>query len=173
MNRRLLRITLQITLTAVLLLLSSFAFSRTDGGINGAYPMGPDATLTPGSLCTTPNQFRYPERIAYCSRNVDHVTKQDAFRLYDEQLGYQTRSMNRQDFKIDHLIPLCMGGSNQIENLWPQHKEVYNLTDPLEGLACEKMAQGRLRQRTAIEKIMRAKHDHTQIDAVMQELKSL
>jgi hypothetical protein len=24
------------------------------------------------------------------------------------------------DYEIDHLIPLCLGGSNVFSNLWPQ-----------------------------------------------------
>lgn len=26
----------------------------------------------------------------------------------------------RDQFEIDHLVPLCLGGSNSVENLWPQ-----------------------------------------------------
>ncbi|MES2963394.1 MAG: hypothetical protein V4760_05855 [Bdellovibrionota bacterium] len=147
--------------------LSAQAFQRTD------FPSGPDQRLTPGSLCSHPSEHRYPERIAYCQRNVESQLKRDIFREYDSELGFKTRSMDRQSFKIDHYIPLCMGGSNDRDNLWPQHVSVYTLTDPMEGLACEKMAEGSLEQDRAIELIKRGKNDHSQIDAVLEELNRL
>jgi hypothetical protein len=124
-------------------------------------------------LCTRPTERRYPERIAYCARKVDGDLKRSIFADYDSQLGYHTRSMDRQAFKIDHYIPLCMGGSNERENLWPQHVSVYTLTDPMEPLACEKMAEGKLSQAHAVELIKKGKNDLSQIDSVMAELNSL
>lgn len=155
-------------LVLVLNLSSALAFQK-----NTDFPEGPDPRLTPGSLCDRPSTHRYPERIPYCERNVESHTKREIFREYDAKLGYNTRSMNRQDFKIDHYIPLCMGGSNEKDNLWPQHVSVYTLTDPMEGLACEKMAQGRLSQDDAVELIKRGKNDHAQIDAILERLNAL
>jgi len=80
-------------------------------------------------------------------------------RTYDIELGYDIGRMNRQDFKIDHYIPLCMGGSNETSNLWPQHKSVYFYTDRLEEAACTKMREGRLIQARAIDLIREAKAD--------------
>jgi hypothetical protein len=34
--------------------------------------------------------------------------------------GYGITSYQRGDYKVDHLIPLALGGSNSILNLWPQ-----------------------------------------------------
>jgi len=65
--------------------------------------------------------------------------------------------MDRKDFKIDHFIPLCAGGSNDPSNLWPQHKSVYEITDPVEPLICAKMAAGKLDQAYAIKLITTAK----------------
>jgi hypothetical protein len=155
--------------TLVLVLsLSAHAFGK-----NTDYPEGPDLRLTPGSLCDHPTERRYPERIAYCHRNVESQLKREIFREYDSKLGYNTTRMDRQSFKIDHYIPLCMGGSNEKDNLWPQHVSVYTLTDPMEGLACEKMAEGKLSQDHAIELIKRGKNDHGKIDAVLEELNQL
>lgn len=137
------------------------------------FPQGPDAHLTPGSLCSHPSTHRYPERIPYCERNVESQLKREIFREYDAKLGYNTTQMDRQAFKIDHYIPLCMGGSNEKDNLWPQHVSVYTLTDPMEGLACEKMAQGVLTQEHAIELIKRGKNDFDTIDTVIDELNAL
>ncbi|WP_413581475.1 hypothetical protein [Bdellovibrio sp. HCB288] len=137
------------------------------------YPVGPDQNLTPGALCNRPTEHRYPEQINYCERNVDTQTKKGRFAAYDQQLGFHTRQMNRQDFKIDHYIPLCMGGSNDIKNLWPQYKEVYEITDPLEGLLCEKMAQGKLLQKDAIQIIMRAKNNLSEVPAIFARVQDL
>jgi hypothetical protein len=137
-----------------------------------AFPIAPDATLTPGALCTTPSTYRYPEKIAYCERNVDTRHKTEVYLAYD-QLGYQTRSMKRQNFKIDHYIPLCMGGSNESTNLWPQHQTVYTITDPLEQKLCEKMSEGVLSQKDAVDLIKKAKADLSLVDGIMEEMQAL
>lgn len=154
-----------------LALVSLVSFSSFAGS-DGNFPKGPDANLTPGAVCTHPTEHRYPENIDYCERDVDSMTKKAIFVQYD-QLGFRTRSMNRMDFKIDHFIPLCMGGANDVENLWPQHKSIYNVTDPLEPLLCEKMAQGRLLQKDAINYIKTAKTHLDQVPAIMREVNGL
>lgn len=129
---------------------------------DGKFPTGPNDQMTPGSVCTTPDSYRYPEHIPYCQRNVASDLKRAIISDYDHKLGFEIESMNRQDFKIDHYIPLCMGGSNNQTNLWPQHKTVYQITDPLEQLLCDKMAAGVLRQAEAIDLIKKAKNNLSQ-----------
>jgi hypothetical protein len=157
--------------------LSTFAFlatsALTSAVFAGQYPLGPDPRLTPGALCTTPTEYRYAEHIPYCRRDVQGQVKHDVFVQYDVQLGYQTQMLDRQTFKVDHYIPLCMGGANSETNLWPQHNDVYTLTDPIEPLACGKMAQGVLSQAKAIEYVRRAKNDLSQVNAVIAELNAL
>lgn len=123
------------------------------------FPISPDPSLTPGSLCARPSERRYPERIAYCNRSVESARKREIMRTYDAELGYSVTALPRAAFKIDHYIPLCMGGSNESTNLWPQHESVYRYTDSLEEQACRRMAEGRLSQADAIELIKRAKSD--------------
>lgn len=137
------------------------------------FPRGPNLQLTPGSLCQHPDRYRYPEKIPYCERNVSPGTKDDVIRHYDRELGYHVQQMPRREFKIDHYIPLCMGGSNEPNNLWPQHETVYTVTDPMEALACEKMALGRLRQARAIELIKAGKADLSKVAAILQQIESL
>ncbi len=138
------------------------------------YPIGPDITgMTPGSLCTTPDSYRYPERVAYCDRGVKREEKWQIINAYNGKFGYKINSANRGQFKIDHLIPLCAGGSNEPSNLWPQHQSIFAQTDPLEPLACEKMKTGRLKQVRAVELLMRAKLDLSKVRAVQAELESL
>lgn len=137
------------------------------------FPQNPDPNLTPGSLCTHPTEYRYPEHIPYCNRDVDKDEKAKIIRIYDAQLGYQIESMDRQDFKIDHYIPLCAGGSNDATNLWPQHKSVYEITDPLEPAICDLMAQGKLKQKDAIEFIHEGKNDLSKVPAILKTLENM
>lgn len=155
-----------LLVSTLLVLTASSAFALD------AFPKAPDATITPGALCTHPDERRYPEKIAYCERDVDPRTKTEIFLAYD-QLGYRTRTMKRQDFKIDHYLPLCMGGSNAKTNLWPQHKSVYEITDALEQKVCEKMAEGILLQKDAINIIKDAKANLDKVDGYMEELEGM
>jgi hypothetical protein len=136
----------------------------------GSFPASPDPKLTPGSLCEKQSELRYPERIKYCNRHVSSSTKYDIIDTYDQILGYSIGDMPRGQFKIDHYIPLCMGGSNERDNLWPQHESVYRFTDRLEQVACERMAQGKLLQADAIALIRRAKADPAQAPAITEDL---
>lgn len=137
-----------------------------------SFPKSPEESLTPGVLCNNPDAYRYPEKIKYCNRDVTPGEKAQIFNKYD-QLGYRTRSMKRQAFKIDHYIPLCAGGDNHEENLWPQHESVYKITDPLEALVCEKMAAGRLKQREAIKLVMEAKNNLDMAPVIIEQVRAL
>jgi hypothetical protein len=141
--------------------------------VQDRFPISPNEQLTPGSLCERPDQKRYPEGIAYCARKVKGELKREVMQEYDEKLGYKTTSMQRSAFKIDHFIPLCMGGSNKPDNLWPQHVSVYNVTDPLEPLFCEKMAQGKLRQADAVGLVRRAKRNLDEVPAILDQVARL
>ena len=137
------------------------------------FPVGPNPQLTPGKLCDKPTTYRYPEHIAYCDRDVTYDTKEMLISEYDQKLGFHIDTMNRADFKIDHFIPLCAGGSNDSSNLWPQHKSVYAITDPVEPLICDKMSQGKLKQADAVKLVVRAKTFLNQASDVMRILNSL
>lgn len=139
---------------------------------DGKFPTMPDEQVTPGALCVTPSEYRYPEKIPYCSRAVGGDTKHKVIDLYDKQFGYTINDMNRGDFKIDHLIPLCAGGSNEETNLWPQHKSVYAITDPLEPLLCQLMSEGSLKQAEAVEIVLDVKHHLEKAADVIASLKT-
>jgi hypothetical protein len=160
-----------LTLSVTLASLVAFA-----AGPDGAFPIKPDTELTPGDYCQRPDSYRYNEKIPYCERNVNTGDKNEIVQMYNSRLGYTIKRQNsngQPDFKIDHLIPLCAGGSNEIRNLWPQHKSVYQITDPMEGLACEKMAAGRLSQKRAVQLIFMGKMDHSKVDEVIRTLQAL
>src|SRR5688572_28997380 len=106
------------------LLICAVTFLMSEAFAGGpAYPKNPDPKLTPGSLCDVPSSYRYPEQIPYCERDVNSYFKEIIFSNYRRELGYRLNG-ERSTFKIDHFIPLCAGGSNREDNLWPQHVSV-------------------------------------------------
>lgn len=159
--------------TGVLFLAAFALSSNTAFSFGPNFPTGPNLALTPGKLCDRPVNFRYPEQIAYCQRDVTYETKEILIQRYDEELGFHIQTLARADFKIDHFIPLCAGGSNDSKNLWPQHKSIYQVTDPIEPLLCEKMEQGKLSQVNAVKLIIKAKTDLSQVPMVLKTLHGL
>lgn len=160
-------------LIVLLLLIGNFAAFAEDGLNSNNFPRVPNLTETPGKLCSSPDAYRYAEKIAYCNRNVDPYMKEDVINKYDKNLGFHIKSMARSDFKIDHLIPLCAGGANDEDNLWPQHKTIYKITDPVEPLICDKMAKGKLTQAEAVQKIIYAKTHLNEVPQIISELNKL
>lgn len=157
----------------ILTVLALFIFSTTSAlSFQNVFPLGPDAKITTGSLCNKASEYRYPEKIAYCKRDVSSNRKKTIFVNY-RRLGFTLPENDRGNYKIDHYIPLCAGGSNLDSNLWPQHKSVYDITDPLEPLACEKLAEGVIKQADLVILIKKAKNDLSQVQAVMDELSRL
>ncbi|MBL7714470.1 MAG: hypothetical protein JNL01_03315 [Bdellovibrionales bacterium] len=152
---------------SALLLSSSVTFAAND------YPDTPDSRLTPGALCKSGSEIRYPEKIRYCSRNVSSATKANVMSAYDSQLGFQVNNRDRREFKIDHYIPLCAGGSNDASNLWPQHESIYKNTDPLESLVCQKMSDGKLLQKDAVAFIKKAKADPYRAYVIISQVQAL
>lgn len=159
-------------LWALSFLISFCSFAAINENIKGEFPEGPSEELTPGSLCDRPDTYRYPERIAYCERNVDSSLKDEVFNEY-RLAGYRLNPKNRKNYKIDHLIPLCAGGSNHEDNLWPQHESIYNQTDPLELIGCEKLKFGKIKQAELIKLILSAKKDLTLVQKTLHYLTTL
>jgi hypothetical protein len=142
------------------------------GPPRGEFPSGPDAKLTPGRLCDRPDSRRYPEQIPYCNRHVDPHLKDDVFREYRNS-GYRLNPKDRAKYKIDHLIPLCAGGSNEEENLWPQHESIYLQTDAIESVGCEKLKEAKIKQSNLVNLILSAKKDLTLVPKTLSYLNSL
>lgn len=137
---------------ATLLLFISF------NALAQGFPIRPDPRLTTGSLCTTPTSYRFAERIPYCERDVSSETKDLVFKNY-AKLGYKFKPGERSSYKIDHFIPLCFGGSNHPNNLWPQHVSVFTVTDPIESVGCDKLRDNKIKQKELISIIRAVKND--------------
>lgn len=157
-------------LALAVLILGSFSFHTS---FASDFPTGPAQQMTPGKLCDIPNELRYPEQIAYCERDVTIETKHLIIEEYDRQFGFQIQTMPRDQFKIDHYIPLCMGGSNDITNLWPQHVSVYTVTDPLEKAICDKMVVGKIQQKDAVALIIEGKNHLDEVPKILAQVRLL
>lgn len=137
-----------------------------------AYPLAPDPGLTPGSLCTEPDRYRHPEQIPYCERNVNSFLKEAIFIAYKRDLGYRLTG-DRSMYKIDHFIPLCAGGSNNQDNLWPQHVKLSTVTDQIESVGCEKLSKEKITQKELIELVIKAKLDLSLASKILKTLKKI
>jgi len=157
-------------LALVVLVLSALSFQTS---FADDFPTGPIKQLTPGKLCDQPAEYRYPEKIAYCERDVAPAVKYKLMADYDRMFSFHIETMPRSDFKIDHYIPLCVGGSNDVSNLWPQHKSVYTITDPLEEAVCEKMANGKLLQKDAVKLIVEAKNHLDEVPQILAQVHAM
>ena len=78
------------------------------------YPYLPDAKLTPGVVASTDTALvcekDYPARTRY----VTNTTKNKIYETHNVK-----KELCIKGCKIDHLIPLSIGGSNDKQNLWP------------------------------------------------------
>jgi hypothetical protein len=155
-----------------LILIFLFVLSVPAFAYKAEFPTTPVLDLTPGSLCERPSQYRYPEQIPYCNRDVNREVKEEIFREYRRQ-GYRLNLQRREDYKIDHYIPLCAGGSNDEDNFWPQHVSVFSITDPLEFIGCEKLKIGKITQAHLVKLIKKAKNDLTTAPETLSFLRSL
>ena len=137
------------------------------------FPTGPDLRVTPGSLCNA-GRPRHPQGITYCDRNVSTDTKWEIIDEYNNLgLGYDINSSNRSNYKIDHFYPLCIGGSNEKNNLWPQHRTISAQTDDIEQLTCDLVGQGKLKQQDALNYVIRAKTHLDEAAGITQTLRRL
>jgi hypothetical protein len=77
-------------------------------------PLLPDPKLTPGDVFDVTLKDICTPGYSRKVRAVPRSLRNEAYRLYG------ITSPNPGDYQFDHLIPLSLGGSNSIRNLWPQ-----------------------------------------------------
>jgi hypothetical protein len=107
------RPTLQQSLIAALFaLLATLALA--DSGIL------PDPSLTPGAVRTT----NIGEICSHGTRELRHWDRQRDDRIMAE---YGLPSGPHPDWEIDHLIPLGIGGADDVANLWPEPRRSIEL----------------------------------------------
>jgi hypothetical protein len=77
-------------------------------------PLLPDPKLTPGDVFDVTIQDICVPGYSKKVRAVPQSLRKQAYAQYG------ITSANEGDYQMDHLIPLSLGGSNSIRNLWPQ-----------------------------------------------------
>ena len=103
----------------------------------------PDPSITPGlaastdvsEVCAVGSEGTYSQR----HRHTTIAMKLAVLRAYGRVPG------RAGDGEVDHLIPLCLGGADDLRNLWWQPGNdqgtawTYHLKDRLEALACREV----------------------------------
>jgi hypothetical protein len=110
-------------------------------------PILPDPNLTPGNTFDVTNQDVCASGYARKVRDVPAEMKRQ---VYQE---YGITSHGNGDYEVDHLIPLELGGSNSIKNLWPESHRTApwnaQVKDRLEDKLHELVCSGQLDLKTA------------------------
>lgn len=108
----------------------------------------PDPSFTPGRLCTPADPdfdgYRYPEGVAHCRRHVTTAMKLQIAAYYD------VPQWDWPNHEFDHFIPLGIGGSSGIDNLWPQDLSEAREKDVLEDRLYRQLAAGQISQGDAV-----------------------
>lgn len=71
----------------------------------------PDPALTPGEVATTDLRLVCERGYSRERRHTTQKMKRDTYRAYGIE--------NTLHFKIDHLVPLSLGGADSMKNIWP------------------------------------------------------
>jgi hypothetical protein len=110
-------------------------------------PLLPDPKLTPGDVFDATLRDICTPGYSRKVRAVPRSLRNEAYRKYG------ITSPNPGDYQIDHLIPLCLGGSNSIRNLWPQSYRTSpwnaHVKDRLERRLCNLVCAGKVDLKTA------------------------
>jgi hypothetical protein len=104
----------------------------------------PDRSATPGRVFhhAGPRKFCHAGYTARV-RSVSDSTRRKVFAEYG--IAYAKHS----HYELDHLIPLELGGSNGIRNLWPEKGSIPNAKDGVENELHNLVCQHKLRTRKA------------------------
>jgi len=96
-----------------------------------------DPACTPGAVETTDLSVICHQSTKE-RRNVSDATKRQVMAMYGahrEEPG---------DLEIDHYIPLALGGSNDVANLWPEPAPAFHRKDRLEDELHRRVCAGQL-----------------------------
>jgi hypothetical protein len=117
-----------------------------------AFDVRPDPDSTEGSVRIDGRDIS-----ATCSHAREHRGPMTADRRDEVLLRYGLPPGNHPDYEIDPLIPLCLGGSDDPSNLWPQPRRSVEpkwnaeAKDRLERLVCDMVCAGQVDIATAQE----------------------
>jgi hypothetical protein len=128
----------QLSLATVITFIAVFAIAPVC-----AFENLPDKNLTGGSV-------RTGDRDAACGDAKESRGRMNVVRRDEILRRYGLPPDTHPDYQIDHLIPLCLGGSDDPSNLWPQPRRSIEDTwnaeakDRLERLMCRMVCDGQI-----------------------------
>jgi hypothetical protein len=111
---------IRITVTALLIALSPASLVRAGDD------MLPDPKLTPG-------------KVARNAKDRSGITEETERKVFAR---YRIPWRRRLEFKIDHLVPLELGGADTIDNLWPQNLRIKPYNAQRKELLTERLLAG-------------------------------
>lgn len=117
---------------------STTLYTNVRAGPDNIYP---NRQLTPGSIMTMSTGTICVTGYTSTVRDVSKSTKDKVF------LMYNITSHAPYSYEVDHMIPLCLGGSNEINNLWPEPYEPKpgaREKDVVENWFCHKVCNGNI-----------------------------
>ena len=123
---------------------SSAAPSSTRSSAPRAALLYPNANLTPGATIADLTVAKV------CADDYVASVGEVAAAVRDQVFAsYGLAGVNRDDYELDHLVPLELGGSNDITNLWPE-----TMHDPGGNGAFDKdLIEGQLRDAVCAKKL--------------------
>lgn len=139
------------SLFAGVVLVSAAAALFVPDALSGGSGEIPDSALTPGLVAgASAAEICTPHGLTY-SRAHRQTTREMKLAVVREY-GHRPHDG---DSEIDHLVPLCLGGADDIKNLWWQPGNghgtawTYHLKDRLEAEACREVCAGQVDLATA------------------------
>jgi len=119
----------------------------------------PDRTRTPGAIATTSASAVCRPGYAHVARNVPYRVRDAVYMAYGLPRGHRIPSGGyvgpRRGYVIDHLVPLELGGANDVRNLWPQPRNEARAKDRVEDELHEAVCSGQMRLVDVQQRIVR------------------
>jgi hypothetical protein len=110
-------------------------------------PIRPDPQLTPGATLEVTTSDLCVPGYTKKVRNVPSSVKQQVYAEY----GMTSHAPG--EYEVDHLIPLELGGSNSLKNLWPESRQTQpwnaRVKDQLENTLHQLVCDGKVDLATA------------------------
>jgi len=109
----------------------------------------PNGTRTPGAIATTSIGAVCRSGLRACCSHVPYRVCDAVYTAYGIPRGRRTPSGGyvgpRRGYVIDHLVPLELGGANDVPNLWRQPHNEARAKDRVEDELHDAVCNGRMR----------------------------
>ena len=134
----------------------TYSMNLTAGGCHVGAGNIPDSRCTPGSTNPTVTQANINSTICTSGYTATIRPPESQTERAKYDTAYPAYSIPGGDHsELDHLVPLELGGSNDITNLWPEVGSIPNSKDAVENAANAAVCDGRITLATAQDAIAR------------------